>query len=48
MAAGVSMATIPTMAGMVASLFGLFAATFLKQKIDYEVELFEDHLTMDH
>ncbi len=48
MAAGVSMATIPTMAGMVASLSGLFASTFLKQKIDYEVELFEDHLTMDH
>ena len=48
MAAGVSMATIPTMAGMVVSLSGVFASTFLKQKIDYEVELFQDHLTMDH
>ena len=48
MAAGVSMATIPTMAGMVASLSGVFATTFLKRKIEFEVELFQDHLTMDH
>jgi biopolymer transport protein ExbB len=48
MAAGVSQATIPTMAGMIASLSGLFATTFLKQRIDFEIELFEDHLTMDH
>jgi biopolymer transport protein ExbB len=48
MAAGVSMATIPTMAGMIASLSGLLAATFIKRKVDFEIELFEDHLTMDH
>ncbi len=48
MAAGVSQATIPTMAGMIASLSGLFATTFLKRRIDFEIELFEDHLTMDH
>ncbi len=48
MAAGVSMATIPTMSGMIASLSGLLASTFLKRKVDFEVELFEDHLTMDH
>lgn len=48
MAAGVSMATIPTMAGMVASLTGLVAATMLKRHIDFEIELFQDHLTTDH
>ncbi|MBX3707465.1 MAG: MotA/TolQ/ExbB proton channel family protein [Pseudomonadales bacterium] len=48
MAAGVSMATIPTMAGMIASLSGLIGATFIKRKVDFEVELFQDHLTMDH
>jgi biopolymer transport protein ExbB len=48
MASGVSMATIPTMAGMVASLSGVMATTYLQSKIDYETEMFEDHLTMDH
>ena len=48
MAAGVSMATIPTMSGMIASLSGLLGSTLLKRKIDYEIELFEEHLTMDH
>ena len=48
MASGVSMATIPTMAGMVASLSGVMAATFLQGKVDRETALFEDHLTMDH
>jgi biopolymer transport protein ExbB len=48
MASGVSQATIPTMAGMIASLSGLFASTFLKQKVDFETELLEDHLTVDH
>ena len=46
MAAGVSMATIPTMSGMIASLSGLLGTTLLKRKIDYEIELFEEHLTM--
>jgi biopolymer transport protein ExbB len=48
MAAGVSMATIPTMAGMIASLSGLLGTTILKRRIDFEVELFQDHLTLDH
>ena len=48
MAAGVSQATIPTMAGMVASLSGVLGSTLVKRKVDYEIELFEDHLTMDH
>jgi biopolymer transport protein ExbB len=48
MASGVSMATIPTMAGMVASLSGVMATTYLQGKVDYETEMFEDHLTMDH
>ena len=48
MAAGVSMATIPTMSGMIASLSGLLGSTFVKRKVDFEIELFEDHLTMDH
>ncbi len=48
MAAGVSQATIPTMAGMVASLSGVLGSTIVKRKVDYEIELFEDHLTMDH
>jgi len=48
MAAGVSMATIPTMAGMIASLSGVVGSTILKRKIDFETELFQDHLTADH
>jgi len=48
MAAGVSMATIPTMVGMIASLSGLVGATILKQRVDTEIEMVEDHLTMDH
>ena len=48
MAAGVSMATIPTMSGMIASLSGLVGSTFLRRKVDFEIELFEDHLTLDH
>lgn len=48
MAAGVSMATIPTMAGMVASLSGVFATTYLQRRVDFETELVEDHLTLDH
>lgn len=47
MAAGVSMATIPTMAGMVGSLSGLFAMTYLQRKVDYEIEHFENALGMD-
>ena len=48
MAAGVSRATIPTMAGMVAALSGVFANIYLRQKASREKQLIEEHLTMDH
>lgn len=48
MAGGVSKATIPTMAGMVAALSGLFANTYLSRIAEREDHLFADHLTMDH
>jgi biopolymer transport protein ExbB len=48
MASGVSRATIPTMAGMVGALSGVFLVTMLTRKVETEVETLEDHLTMDH
>ena len=42
-----SMATNPTMSGMIASLSGLVGTTYLKRKVEYETELFEDQLTLD-
>jgi biopolymer transport protein ExbB len=48
MAAGVSMATIPTMSGMVATLSGVLANTFLVSKVALEENYMEDTLTMDH
>ncbi len=48
MAGGVSKATIPTMAGMVAALSGIFANTYLTRIAEREDHLFADHLTMDH
>lgn len=48
MAGGVSKATIPTMAGMVAALSGLFINTYLTGIAERENQLFADHLTMDH
>ena len=48
MAGGVSKATIPTMAGMVAALSGVFVNTYIKSIADRESELLEDHLTTDH
>ena len=47
MAAGVSRATIPTMAGMVAALSGVFANVYISQKATTEKKLIEEHLTMD-
>jgi biopolymer transport protein ExbB len=44
MASGVSAATIPTMAGLVAALSGLYLATYLEQKANAEVERTEDLL----
>ena len=48
MAGGVERATIPTMAGMVAALSGLFANTYLQRIADREQELLQDQLTSDH
>ena len=48
MAAGVSMATIPAMSGMVATLSGVLANTFITSKIQTESDYMEDALTMDH
>lgn len=48
MASGVSKATIPTMAGMVGALSGVFLVTVLTRRVEREVEMLEDDLTMDH
>ena len=48
MAAGVSQATVPTMAGMVGALSGVLLITLLSRKAAREVEFLEDSLTMDH
>jgi len=48
MAGGVSRATIPTMAGMVSAITGLFADTFLSRLAKREGEFLEDNLTTDH
>lgn len=48
MASGVSKATIPTMAGMVAALSGVFGNTLVTNIADRENQLLADHLTMDH
>ncbi|MEM1082281.1 MAG: MotA/TolQ/ExbB proton channel family protein [Pseudomonadota bacterium] len=47
MAAGVSQATIPTMAGMVAALSGVYFASHLDRKADVEVGKLEDLLQHD-
>lgn len=48
MAAGVSMATVPTMAGMVAALSGVFFGTWLNTKSTREIEQLRETLTTDH
>ncbi len=44
MAGGVSMATVPTMAGMVAALSGVYFGTWLEHKANIESEKLEDLL----
>jgi biopolymer transport protein ExbB len=44
MAGGVSMATVPTMAGMVAALSGVYFGTWLEHKAQTEAEKLEDLL----
>lgn len=48
LAGGVSKATIPTMAGMVAALSGVFVNIYLNRLAKRENQLFASHLTMDH
>ena len=48
MAGGVSRATIPTMAGMVAAISGVLGSTIVARIAERENQLLEDHLTMDH
>ncbi len=48
MAAGVSKATIPTMAGMVAALSGVFMSAYIERRAKRAAERLEDSLTMDH
>jgi len=48
MAAGVSMATIPTMAGMVGALSGVFLVTILTRTASRRIAFLEDEMTMDH
>ena len=48
MASGVSKATVPTMAGMVAALSGVAMSAYLQRKVIRERTLLGDHLTMDY
>jgi biopolymer transport protein ExbB len=48
MAAGVSQATVPTMAGMVGALSGVLLVTLLSRRATREVHYLEDSLTTDH
>ena len=47
MASGVSQATIPTMAGLVAAISGLYIANLLKRKADDEIASIADQLIID-
>lgn len=46
MASGISRATLPTMAGMGAAIYGLFATRLLCKHAANQVELFADRLTV--
>ena len=48
MAGGVSRATIPTMAGMVAAISGVFANTYVTRNAQHQSQFLEDNLTTDH
>ena len=48
MAGGVSKATLPTMAGMVAALSGVFAQIYINKIANTQSELLKDRLTFDH
>lgn len=48
MAGGVSRATIPTMAGMVAAISGVFANIYVARTASLEMRRLKDRLTTDH
>jgi biopolymer transport protein ExbB len=48
MAGGVSRSTVPTMAGMVAAISGLFANTYITRNAQRQSQFLEDNLTTDH
>ena len=48
MAGGVSRATIPTMAGMVAAISGVFANTYVTRNAQRQSQFLEDNLTTDN
>jgi biopolymer transport protein ExbB len=48
MAEGVARATVPTMAGMVGALSGVFAATILARLARDTVDRLDGQLTLDH
>lgn len=48
MAAGVSQATIPTMAGMVAALSGVFGSTYVSRISNREKQLLADRLILNY
>jgi biopolymer transport protein ExbB len=48
MAAGVSKATVPTMAGMVAALSGVAMSVYMHDRVRTERALLGEHMTMDH
>jgi biopolymer transport protein ExbB len=47
MASGISMATIPTMAGMVIAISGIYFNVRLSSRIRYEIHSLSDQLTID-
>jgi biopolymer transport protein ExbB len=48
MASGISKATIPTMAGMVGAITGVFALSLLQRYIQRQKVQLEDKMTFDH
>jgi biopolymer transport protein ExbB len=48
MASGVSKATVPTMAGMVAALSGVAMSAYMHGKVGRERALLGEHMTMNH
>lgn len=47
MASGISMATIPTMAGMVIAISGIYFSVRLTSRFKHEIQIINNQLTMD-